>query len=85
MTPEPQWWCNHPGTPKKPCSLGEKLWDEPSLEVSLAVNKIKNFAGRGTFIHSFRQMSEGTSGFPSGQYPGGLEEAVGWSRPHRSV
>ena len=54
------------------------------MEVSLAVNKNKILHREENF-HSFRQMSEGTSGFPSGQYPGGLEEAAGWSGPHRSV
>lgn len=37
----PQWLWNHPGVIKKPSSLGRKLRDQPSLEVSLAVNQNK--------------------------------------------
>lgn len=48
------------------------------------MNKNKILHREGNF-YSFRQMSEGTSGFPSGLDPGGLEEASGCSGPHHSV
>lgn len=54
------------------------------MEGSLAVNKNKILRREGKF-YSFRQMSEGISGFPSGLDPGGLEEAAGCSGPHHSL